>query len=105
MPLGRRELRQDGLELGAERGGDDGLSEDAEPAALRLPARLDLFGQFRGKDVPGAGRARAEHDFRAIRIVQREDGGLREDIRGAEASRVQRVALDLGGSTLVTFDE
>ena len=43
--------------------------------------------------------------LRAVRVVDVEDRGLREDVRAAEARRVQLVALDLDRPALVALGE
>ena len=55
--------------------------------------------------VPCAYLALAHHRFGTVRIVERQHGGLRKNIRSAQARRVIAIALNLRGPTLVAFDK
>src|SRR6476659_8324936 len=49
--------------------------------------------------------ARGRWAARTVRIVEAENRRLREHVGRPEAARMRRVALDLGGPSLVAFDE
>ena len=53
----------------------------------------------------GTNLAEVGQRLRAIGIVEAEDRRLREDVGGAEAARVQRVAFDLRRPALVALDQ
>ena len=106
MPFRRRKARRAARAICAASVGEhDRFGEDAEAGALE---RL-LRGQ-RGAD--GAEERRPRPDLaevgdraRAIGIVEAENRRLREDVAGAEAAGMIRVAFDLRRPPLVAFDE
>src|SRR5262249_51827934 len=71
------------------------------PRTLRVADRDErVLGALPGADLPPA----RDH-LRAIGVVEPEHRSLRGHIRGAEAGRVQRVALDLRRASLVALDD
>jgi hypothetical protein len=104
-PLRGRERGEHVADLLLERRGGDGARQEPDPrAAIRA---LLLDGELRRgekraprPDLPALGQG-----LRAVRVVDVEDRGLREDVRAAEARRVQLVALDLDRPALVALGE
>jgi hypothetical protein len=84
----RGELRGEG-----RRGG--GAAEEAEPLAAALGEFVRAQRQRLGEGAGGGDAALPQDRRRAVRVVEVENAGLREDAGRAEARRVLRIALDL----------
>ena len=105
MPPSRGEAGEKVADLSGQRRRIHGLGQDSETSALER-----LLGRKCGADRPEKRRPRADFPevgdgLRSIGIVQAKKRGLGEDVRGAETAGMERVALNLGGATFVTFDE
>ena len=78
---------------------------------IRRPAPCIAFWPFSaGLDraqirAPGPYFAAVGDRLRPIRVVEAEDGGLREDVGRAEAGRMLRISLDFGRSAHVALDQ
>ncbi len=84
-------------------------AEDDQPGAGRPLEGLGLGLQRRGRRGPVRGFGPVHRDAQALGIVEVEDEGLVQGRRAAGAGDpglgVARVALDLGGATLVGLDD
>ncbi len=88
-----------------ERRGRDRTGQ--EPQARALLCLLSSQRLLRGGEEvpPRTDVAALGDDLRAIRIVEIEDLGLREDVRRAEAGGVLRIAFDFGRMPHVALDQ
>ena len=104
-PLRLRERREDVADLRLQRGRGDRRRQEAQARAPsgRSFSRASLTAASKRAprpDLPALGQR-----LRAVGVVDVEDGGLREDVRAAEARGMELVALDLDRPALVALGE
>ncbi len=105
VPLRPRISHQKLLDLRRQRGRSYGSRQNPEPFTL-LQVRYIARSRDRGEKVPPTVDVPVhQYGLGAIRIVQRQDAGLHENIRRAEARRMIRIPFDLGGTAQVTLDQ
>jgi hypothetical protein len=105
VPPGGRQPPEQLLQLRRQRRGADRLRQNAESGALQRLLSHQCGAQRADERRPRTDLAQVRHRTRTIRIVQAEDRRLREHVAGAEAVRVERIALDLRGAAFVTLDQ
>ncbi|MEO7298626.1 MAG: hypothetical protein ABI042_08640 [Verrucomicrobiota bacterium] len=105
VPFGSRRLFQQRGDLAEQRRRGHMAGQQAQTRAdIGFP--LLSFSRDDGKEaIPDRNIISAQHGLGTIRIVEREDFGLHENIARAETRRMLGVALDLGRATFVTFHE
>jgi hypothetical protein len=104
-PLGLRQPAEQLVHLRAQRGRGDGLAEDTEARPLHRLLRRDDAAHRGDEGVESPDVAKVRDRRRAIRVVEVEDRGLREDVGGAAARGMIRVAFDLRRAALVALHE
>ncbi len=105
VPAGLRVVLENRRHDFRERRRRDGFGEDPEARTLR-----GFLGCQRGLDgtlirAPRADFAAVGDGLRPVRVVQAEDGGLCEHVRGAQAGRMLRIPFDFGRSAHVALDQ
>ncbi len=105
VPAGARETGEKILELGRHRRRGDGAGEDPHALAAERLERAQPGSHLAHEGAPRPDPAVVDDRLGALRIVEGEDRGLVEDVRGAEAGRVIRVALDLRRPSHVALGE
>src|SRR5712664_1609671 len=105
MPFGLWIECKDRLDLRRQRRRSDNGGQNAESRAIREPHCGGDGLRAILKLRPGVNLTEFCRRLRAIRIVQIQNGSLRESIRRAQARRVVRIAFDLGRAAFVAFHE
>jgi hypothetical protein len=95
VPAGARELAQDRRDQPAQRGRRHRAGEQPQAGAAGRSQVLAKGAEEGQGLVAAALIAFADGAARAVGIVQRQDVGLGEHVRGAEAGRVAQIAFDL----------
>ena len=104
MPFGSGKFFQDCVDPGSQRRRSHRFGEDPQAVAF-LENRLFAPSRYVGlKPNPGVDVPLLGHGLRAVRIVHRQDGGLLEVIRSAQAARMIGIAFNLGGPAQVAGD-
>lgn len=106
-PLRFRKLRQQFIELRSQRRRRHRPGKQAEFLALvaALPDAIQFLADIVPDILVRRRRTAACRGLRAIRIVEIEDGGLRDDAGGPQAGRVIGVALDLGRPAFIAAND
>src|SRR6185312_13807373 len=105
MPLRLRITCEQGLQLRGECWRGHRFGEDAQAGSLFLREAVPLTLERRAKRLPRTDLAPVGHRLRAIGIPEIEHASLGENVRAAEARRMQRIALDLRRAAHVAFDQ
>ena len=105
MPFRRWVTREHVANLRRERRGAHRFGQDPQARAVERLLGGERSAEGAEKPRPWPDFAEIGERLRSIGIVETEHGGLREDVGGAEAARMQRVAFDLGRPALVALDE
>ena len=79
------------------------LAQNVKPFAGT--ERFPEFGHSAQELAPGADPAMIVNSLRPIGIVETQNRRLVEEIGSTEASRMLRIALDLGRPSFMTFDK
>ena len=105
MPGGGREACQEVADLRGQCRRAHRLGQDAEAGAGERLLSREHRADRPEKGGPRPDLADVGERLRPIRIVEAEHRGLRERIGCAEATGMERIALDLRGTALVALDE
>ena len=95
--------QQPGAQVGLGRRAG-GLGQHPQPGAAVLGEHAGQRRELAEVGAPGQRLAVADHAGQPMRVVEIEDGGQLVEAGAAEAGRVIRVALHLGGAALVALD-
>ena len=104
-PLCLRQACDQLVNLRRERWRGDGFGEQTDAAPLLGLLRVQHGAHGADERAEGPDLTEIGERLRAIGIVEIEDSGLREHVRGAPARRVIGVAFNLGGPAFVRLDE
>src|SRR5262245_46753325 len=91
--------------MSTQRGRGNCLSQNAQPAAALVFQPLCFSDQHRQKPIPSLDHAAMRQRLRAIRVVEIENRCLGKRVGGTKASRMLRIAFDLGWPACVSFDQ
>ena len=96
VPFRGRELFHQSLQLIGECRRGDRLGQDAQAGPLFGEQLFATVKDQRLQVLPGVDPSVVGHHLRAVRVVEREDRGLAEDVDGAQAGGVGGVAFEIG---------
>jgi len=105
MPSGRGEGGQEFSHLPRQRGRGHGAGENAQPGAPAAPLGFNNATERSKERAPGANIPLLFEGLRPVRVVQGQDLGLGEHVRGAEAGWMPGVPLDLRRTALVALHQ
>src|SRR5207245_9808729 len=105
MPLRLRKRLLNEADLFGDRRRGEGLGQEPEARAPPYFLCVELSLDCRQEIAPPADLTAKEHRLQPIRIVEAENGRLREDVGSSKTGWMLRIPFDFGRMPLVAFHE